>query len=297
VVVATRNRPQLLRSALRAVFAQEYPGEVDVVVVYDQSEPDPTLLDDFPGSDLKIIPNTRTPGLAGARNSGIAAAAGDWIAFCDDDDDWMPDKLRSQFALLDAHPRAGVLATGVLVDYDGELLPRVPDRSTLTLRSLLETRVMDAHPSSIVVRRSALVEDIGLVDEEIPGSYGEDYEWILRAARVTEIAVVTQPLVRVRWHTASFFADRWRTIVDAIDYLMDKVPEFEQVPRGRARLLGRQAFALAALGERRAALGKAWQAFRSNWRERRVYVALLMAAGLVSPSRVIAWAHRRGRGI
>ena len=76
---------------------------------------------------------------------------------------------------------------------------------------------------------SSSIDEIGLVDEEIPGSYGEDYEWILRAAAVTEIAVVTRPLVRVRWHAGgSFFSDRWLLMVDGIDYILevynDRIP-------------------------------------------------------------------------
>jgi glycosyltransferase involved in cell wall biosynthesis len=297
VVIATRDRPELLRITLRAVLAQDYPGEIDVTVVYDHSEPEPGLLDDFPGDPIQVTTNSRAPGLAGARNSGIGASKGDWVAFCDDDDDWMPDKLSSQFALLETRPRAEVLATGVVILYDGRELPRIPDLSTLTLDDLLRRRVTSAHPSSIVVRRDALLDRIGLVDEAIPGSYGEDYEWILRAARATEIAIVRRPLVRVRWHSASFFQQKWRTVIEAIDYLLARVPEFEDSPAGHARLLGRQAFALAALGERRRALGKAWQAFRRSWREPRVYIAVAVALHLVSPGRVIAWAHARGRGI
>jgi glycosyltransferase involved in cell wall biosynthesis len=297
VIVATRDRPELLRSTLRAVLAQDYTGDIDVTVVYDQSEPEAGLLDDFPGAPIEVIINTRAPGLAGARNSGVLAAKGDWLAFCDDDDEWMPEKVSAQLALRDTHPRAEVLATGVVIDYDGRLLPRIPERSTLVLRDLLADRVMDAHPSSILVNRSAMLDRIGLVDEEIPGSYGEDYEWILRAARVTEIAVVTRALVRVRWHSASFFADRWRTIVAAIDYLLARVPEFREVRSGHARLLGRQAFALAAVGERKAALAKAWRTIRTDWREQRAYLAVAVTLKLVSPGRLIAWAHARGRGI
>jgi glycosyltransferase involved in cell wall biosynthesis len=278
-------------------LAQDYPGDVDITVVYDQSEPEAGLLDDFPGAPIQVITNRRATGLAGARNSGIEASKGAWVAFCDDDDDWMPSKLSAQFALLETHPRAEVLATGVVIEYDGAELPRVPEQTTISMNDLLETRVMDAHPSSIVVKRDALLDRIGLVDEAIPGSYGEDYEWILRAARVTEIAVVTEPLVRVRWHSASFFQDRWRTIIEAIDYLVARVPEFKDVKPGYARLLGRQAFAHAALGDRRQAFAKAWQTFRTDWRERRTYVAIAVALHLVSPERVIAWAHARGRGI
>ena len=73
VVVATRDRPELLRATLRAVLTQDYPGDVDVIVVYDHSEPEAGLLDDFPGSPIDVITNMRTPGLAGARNSGVLA--------------------------------------------------------------------------------------------------------------------------------------------------------------------------------------------------------------------------------
>ena len=65
------------------------------------------------------------------------------------------------------------------------------------------------HPSTFVIRRSAL-DDIGLVDEEIPGSYGEDYDLLLRAARRAPVLAVQQPLVDVLWHEQSFFAERCR---------------------------------------------------------------------------------------
>ena len=70
-VIATRDRPELLRKALRAVFAQDYAGPIDAVVVYDQSPPDPQLSIDFADHPLTVIENTHTPGLAGARNSGV----------------------------------------------------------------------------------------------------------------------------------------------------------------------------------------------------------------------------------
>jgi glycosyltransferase involved in cell wall biosynthesis len=297
VVIATRDRPELLRAALRAVFDQDYPGSIDAVVVCDQSDIDPALVDEFPNDSIRVISNDHTTGLAGARNSGVEAAGGEWIAFCDDDDEWLPTKLSAQFAMLEQYPAARTLATGVVVLYEDDEFPRVPEHDLLTFEQLLRNRVMDAHPSSVAVHRATLVNTIGLVDEEIPGSYAEDYEWILRAARVSDIAVATRPLVRVRWHSASFFSDRWQMIVAAIDYLLEKVPEFEHEPRGRARLLGRQAFGLAALGQNKAAFAKIKDTIQANWRERRAYVATLVAIGVISPGRAMAWAHSRGRGI
>ena len=296
-VIATRDRPELLRKALHAVFAQDYAGTIDAVVVYDQSPPDPQLAVEFGGHPLTIIENTHTPGLAGARNSGVEAATGDWIALCDDDDEWMTDKLRAQFELRDGDEGIGVMATGIVVVYEGKEFPRVPTVERLTKQDLLESRVFAAHPSSVVVHRTTMSNDIGLVDEGIPGSYGEDYEWILRAADVTEIAVVTRPLVLVRWHRGSFFADRWRTMDAAIDYMLDREPGFYDHPDGLAYMYGRQAFALAAAGDGADARRKAFKAIRTNWKERRAYLALAVSFHLVSADRLMGWAHSRGRGI
>src|SRR6266581_3685634 len=97
VVVPTRNRPSLLRRTLAAIAAQDYLGKVRTVVVYDQSPPDPDL------RGVKVLTNSRTAGLAGARNTGILALDTDLIAFCDDDDEWAPDQLiRSRMAMLHA---------------------------------------------------------------------------------------------------------------------------------------------------------------------------------------------------
>ncbi len=296
-VIATRDRPELLRKALRAVFAQDYAGPIDAVVVYDQSPPDPQLSIDFADHPLTVIENTHAPGLAGARNSGVEAASGDWIAWCDDDDEWMIDKLKAQFELRGGDPGIGVMATGILVVYGDKEFPRVPTVERLNKNDLLESRVFAAHPSSVVVHRTTMIDDIGLVDEEIPGSYGEDYEWILRAVDVTAIAVVTRPLVLVRWHRGSFFADRWRTIDAAIDYMLEREPAFYDHPDGLAYMYGRQAFALAAAGDGADARRKAVKTIRTNWKERRAYLALAVSLHLVSAERLMGWAHSRGKGI
>ena len=87
VVLPTHDRPAQLRAALDAVVAQDYPGAVKVAVVYDRSEPDQGLAD---GERVRVLRNARTDGLAGARNTGILALDTDLIAFCDDDDRWLP---------------------------------------------------------------------------------------------------------------------------------------------------------------------------------------------------------------
>ena len=120
VVVPTRNRPELLRRALASIAAQDYPGVLRTVVVYDQSEPDPTL-------GVEVLTNARTPGLAGARNTGILALDTDLVAFCDDDDEWAPDKLSAQVAAMD--PASDVTTCAIEVRYANRVVPRLGCRA------------------------------------------------------------------------------------------------------------------------------------------------------------------------
>lgn len=296
VVIATHNRPELLRASLDAVLAQTYQGRITCYLVFDQSEPDFSLAQDTGDRRVVITANTeRTPGLAGARNTGILAGSGDFVAFCDDDDEWLPDKVRLQVQALLAtgEPTA---VTGIIIAYSDHESVRIPTREQLTLNELVRNRVMEAHPSTVMVRRDALLGPIGLVDEDIPGSYGEDFDWIIRAAYAGGFAVVEKATVRVRWGQ-SLFSSRWQTIIDAIDYMIEKHPVFLENRQAMGRLYGRQAFALAALGRRRDALAKAREAWKCNPKERRAYLSTAVALRLVSAQRLMDMAHKRGRGI
>jgi glycosyltransferase involved in cell wall biosynthesis len=295
VVIATHNRPELLRSALQAVLAQTYGGQVNCIIVFDRSEPDHSLELDREHRNVRVVTNGRSPGLAGARNTGITAGSGELVAFCDDDDEWLPEKLELQVKAMQDQAYL-TCVTGIIVEYEDQRRPRVPSPESVTLQQLVRNRSMEAHPSTVLVRRSALLGPIGLVDEEIPGSYGEDFDWILRAAGAGPIAVVEQPLVRVRWGQ-SLFAQNWQVIVDAIDYNFVKHPAFSADRHARARLLGRQGFALASLGRRRRALATAVRSLRSSAAERRAYLTIAVACGFVSSERLMRLAHRRGHGI
>lgn len=295
VVIATRDRPQLLRRAIDAVLTQEHDAPIEIVVVFDHSEPDHTLERDEGDRRVVVTTNGRSPGLAGARNSGVAQSMHQWLAFCDDDDEWLPGKLAAQFGALDAKPGSRIATTGIYVNFQGSDIARIPKADLLTYGGFLEDRMTEVHPSATLVAR-AVIEEIGPVDEQIPGGYAEDYDWLLRAAQVSAIAVAGQPLVRVYWHGASFFFERWKTIDDALQYLLDKHPRFEQHPKGLARIKGQQAVARAARGERGLAVRTAWETFRLSPTERRVPVALVCAAG-VPAGFVLKSLHRFGKGI
>lgn len=292
VVLPTRDRPELLRRALEAVLAQDYGGELRAVVVYDRAEPDESLA----GDRVRVLANTRTPGLAGARNSGILALDTELVAFCDDDDVWLPGKLAAQVEALRAAPEAVLASSGILIDFDGQQIPRGAGTDRVTYDALIRDRMMTVHSSTYVARRAPLIE-IGMVDEDIPGSQGEDWDLALRAARRHPVVNVDLPLVRVLWGLTSYYAQAWETKVAALEWFLRRYPEIERVPDAAARVYGQLAFGCATVGRRRDALRWSGRALRRNWREKRVPFALAVACGVVSGKRVLLTLHARGRGI
>jgi glycosyltransferase involved in cell wall biosynthesis len=294
-IVSTHARPVEVRQAIDAIRAQRFDGRIETIVVYDKAEPDPSLAVDDADRPVRVVVNHNTPGLPGSRNTGAQLASAPVLAFCDDDDVWHPDKVAKQLAELD---RSGLdtCITGIDVVIDGERIPRVGDEPTLQLEHFLLNRRLEAHMSGTVVRRDAFFGPIGVVDEHIPGGCAEDYDWILRAARHGSIAVVREPLVDIRW-AGSHFRDRWPDWEGAHRLMLDRYPEFETVPTGKARLEGQLAFAIAAQGRRKEAVEHVRTTLRWNWKEPRAYLALVVATGLVGADRIVAVVNKRGRGI
>jgi glycosyltransferase involved in cell wall biosynthesis len=293
VIVPTVDRPELLARAVRSILAQDYPGEIECIVVFDGTEPRMPDVDVPPGRSVQTIVNTRTKGLAGNRNSGYLHAKGSYLGTCDDDDEWLPARVRKQIELLQRRPDASVSASGIVIrkgdhDYERRAIAQ------LSFDELLIDRYVEV-TAFVFPRR--LVDDGILVDETLPGGYAEDYDFVLRAARTGPVVNVPDPLAVIYWNDASYFVSRWRTIDDALVQLLEKFPEFENCPQGLARIEGQRAFANAALGNRRLALRLALQSLRRSRRPRQSWAALLVALHLISAERVVTTARRFGRGI
>src|SRR5580658_1461470 len=103
-VIPTRDRPALLACAMRSALRQTWPN-LEVIVVVDG--PDPLTeadLQTFADPRLRVIFLDERRGGSDARNSGVRAACGEWIAFLDDDDEWLPDKIAQQMRAAHAMP-------------------------------------------------------------------------------------------------------------------------------------------------------------------------------------------------
>lgn len=301
VVIPTRNRPELVRKAIAAVRDQRYPGELKILVVYDQTEPDYLLASSSSEAGsvpVLVLTNWRSSGLAGARNTGILALDTELVAFCDDDDQWKPDKLRRQVAALLAEPDSEFATCAIDVEFEGRTTARLAGGSRVTIDQLARSRMSMLHSSSFLIRRAALAADaIGLVAEDAPGSQNEDWDLLLRAARRAPIVHLDEPLVRVLWGRSSHYAYEYATKISSLRWMMQRHPEISGCRPGAARVYGQLACWSAATGNRSQAWQFSKEAVRANWKEPRTAIALAAMTGAVKVENVLSALHKRGRGI
>lgn len=297
VVIPTHGRPELLRQTLATIVEQDYPGPMEILVVHDGEEADPLLHElSRPGREVRTTVNLRTRGLCGARNTGVLASHGTFVASCDDDDLWDPSKVRKQVQRLGEDPTLIVVGTGIRLLMGAQAdVEWCSGEDVISRERLLQNRVKELHSSNLMIRRSAF-DRTGLYDEELPHGYGEDYDWLLRASTVGRIGVVQETLADIRKDIPSWFRDRWINTATALEYLLEKHPDLGVHRRGHARILGQIAYARAAAGERGAAARLAGRALYRHPAVPHAWLALAVA-GPADHRRLLAMARRLGRGL
>lgn len=294
VVIPARPRPDELREAIASARDQCYTGPLSVIVVFDRSEPDFSL-ERSGCRPVRVLANTRTPGLSGARNTGILAAEAEWIAFCDDDDVWHSTKLREQMRVVNA--LTDFVTSSILVAHEGRITPRLAGTNRISHDALIRSRMSMLHASTFVIRRASLLGSLGLVSEEIPGSQNEDWDLLLRASALAPISHVDLPLVTVVWGRSSYFARRWDTKIASSEWLLENYPAIAADDRGAARLMAKIAFAHANQGKRREAWRWAGRALRRNPRQWRAPLACAVALYPPSGEWALNTLNRFGRGV
>ena len=297
VVIPTHNRPQLMQRALESVLDQEYSGDLEAIVVFDACDPFEPPVVVPPGAKLRVVRNERSRGLAGARNTGIMQATHDFVAFLDDDDYWLPGKLQAQMERFAEKPEAVLVGTAMVVD-DGERThERLVPMEVVQQEDLFQDRMAGLHSSTFVFRREALLGPVGLVDEDLPGSYGEDYDLLLRTSAVAPVEVVNRPLVSVTWSGQSYFFGKWSAYADGLQYLIETHPGFRRHRKAHGRIASQIGFARAAAGERRAALPWIRESLRADPTQIKAWLALGISLRVLSASWVVRVVQRMGKGI
>lgn len=205
VIIPTYNRAGTIRRALDSVIEQSQPP--DEIIVVDDGSTDETgavIQKEYPTVKYLFQENY---GVSSARNNGMMNACGDWLAFLDSDDEWLPGKLARQMDALAAHNRQH--ASNLDVD-DSSPDMRVCHTNEIWIRNGKYLNQKRKHqkfggyiyekclplcvisPSSVIIHRSVF-EDIGMFDENMPAC--EDYDMWLRICSKMPVLFIDEPLI------------------------------------------------------------------------------------------------------
>lgn len=220
VVTPTYNRPELLINSVNSVLSQTY-SDFELIVIDDcSSDNTPGVLKGFRDERLKVIRNSSNKGIAAVRNIGVTSSQGKYIAFLDDDDEWLPDKLEKQIRIMENSPESlgcvysGCLTTGP--DGSEIVSTSIPRYRNKVLNELLLENFITT--STTLVKKSS-IEKAGLFDEDIP--YGEDYDMWIRIAEDFEFDFAPEPLTKYRIHPNSITRN-YAKVINGIEKILSK---------------------------------------------------------------------------
>jgi glycosyltransferase involved in cell wall biosynthesis len=212
VIVPTCDRPAMLRQALASIRALEADDLTFEILVGDNGKAEETHAAAAEFGAIHIVVTRR--GAGAARNAGLSAATGDYIAFLDDDDVWLSDNVRAHLAVLDANPDLEA-AFGRIVSADMELRPLCeawPEETPGEGDELVRTMLSGYYPQiGATLARASVRDAIGLFDEALLGD--QDWDWQLRLARRRKVGFANAPCVLFRQRPpGSFDALRMRRL-------------------------------------------------------------------------------------
>ena len=229
VVIPTKDRPTLLSNALRSVAEQTYPN-LEVIVVDDGSDP-PVSFEPGPNTEgIQVIRLSPSMGPAAARNEGVERATGSFLAFLDDDDEWLPDKTERQLdVLLSQGPEVAGVESGEEAWEDGRLVYRYTPRPDRDLRlELLKRPTLG--PPHVILRKEVFTEAGGF-DPTL--KRGEDWDLWLRLVDRYQIVALPEVHLRRRLHR---YPPKERVIFEKIMFARLE-PRIRELPAAQRRRL------------------------------------------------------------
>jgi len=203
VVIPTHNRADLLMRAVQSAVLQTYK-DIEIIVVSDGSTDNTAELMRVQGKkDTRISFIEYHPAGGGntARNLGVECASGEYVAFLDDDDEWMPNKLEKQMKVFAENPDIGLVCTGITVVYVDEKIRynSIPNLQGDLRRQILLKNVIGT-TSSVIVKKN-LVLDTGGFDTKLIAL--QDYDLWIRICQRTKVGVVNEACLNYYNYTKS----------------------------------------------------------------------------------------------
>lgn len=227
VIIPTYNRARYICRAINSVLDQTFT-DYEIIVVDDGSTDNTREVLAPYGGKIVYIPQTNQ-GVSAARNKGIEQAKGEYIAFLDSDDYWMPEKLIEQVKILDANPRVGIVYCRMpIINAKGEKIGMKPAGvSGRNLQELLE--VGGDIPTSTVMIRRECFSKAGMFDRTL--SMGEDMEMWMRTAQFYDLyEIENKVLAHYCRHTEQVTQDKVKVFSGLIQVSTKILKNFPTAP-------------------------------------------------------------------
>lgn len=205
VVIPTRNRPHLVCRAVESVLTQTFSAIETIVVIDGPDEETVKVLQQIADPRLRTVTLPNSLGGAGARNAGVDAARGMWIAFLDDDDEWLPEKIERQLDVAAQSVVAlPIIACPVIARRpQGEFIypRRLPNSSEPISEYLLARNSLSfgeglIQTSGILTKRKLLQR----VPFRTDLKKHQDWDWLLRASQLEEVSIQFVPVPLAIWY-------------------------------------------------------------------------------------------------
>ncbi|WP_291142712.1 glycosyltransferase [Flavobacterium sp. UBA7680] len=203
IIVPTYDRTEFLKLTIESIINQTYKN-LEIIVIDDGTPNDKNLLLCQTFKEVKYIKIENSGGPAKPRNTGINLAKGKYIAFIDDDDLWLPNKIETQVNILEQNPEFGLIhGCCQVINENGILQSQIAGRpgsidvkhGNVSMKMMGNWTLMT--PS--VLLNKSIVDKVGLFNEKMP-SAGEDAEYWIRCSFFTKFYYVDEPLVQYRVH-------------------------------------------------------------------------------------------------
>jgi glycosyltransferase involved in cell wall biosynthesis len=203
VILPTYNRAHLVIETIDSILKQTFP-DFELIVVDDYSQDDTEkVIKAYNDERIRYFRHDSGRLVAVNRNYAMAQARGEYIAFCDDDDLWLPDKLERQLREFDINNSLSmVCANGIYFNDTGDLGIIFKDRfwdNSLTFESIL--KINPVITSSVIVKKD-VIDDVGGMNIDPLFYVREDIEFWLRISRKYKILYLDLPLVKYRKQTS-----------------------------------------------------------------------------------------------
>lgn len=209
IIIPTYNRADLILQTIQSVLTQTFT-DYEIIVIDDGSTDNTAeVLRDFIESGKILYIRQENSGESAARNHGLRLAHGEYIAFLDSDDLWLPQKLEAQVSCLDAHPEAGLVQSS-FTKFDGSTGKDLGVRNTTWFSGWIYPEIL-MHWSDLMAVDAVLIpvkvlKHIGGFGENL--SNGEDIDLWRRISRHYPFTAMPEVLTKVRVHSNSTSANK-----------------------------------------------------------------------------------------